>query len=633
LVVEPSDVVGNVEGVIIDTNGRLEFDSPRGRFQITLGYLSNAPATLIPLIISNKSAVTVVPSDAASQVVVLEAKMRRMEDKLRTTTIALTETQARLVDEMDKRVEGQKETHKYMLQLAEAQTQLLNMHNSVFSSTPSTAYPSHFTSLVRDYSGTNQDNLPYSEWVRLGYDNVLVAAMFGQTRVLDWLSSLHTPLNGRGHNGESALYLAAEFGHLDTVQWFLKQGETRQNVRTLLGVTPLLIAVANGHLAVVEWMLSNGWSTAERMPNGNTLLHVAARYGQDQISASILGTSPDLSLDVNINGESALHVAARFDQISSALLLLRLGLSLQTVDRMGLTPFLSAVSSGKSRIAEIFLKAGASLAETDADGSTAFIIACFRGNMELAQYMISKGATIDETNSEGNSALSVSCFSGDLPTVTWLHSQGANVHHLNAAGNTPMLLAAYGGHADVLDFLVNSAGVSLDQRNPHGSTPLLVAAMSGHVEAIEWCLQKGSVLEETDYAGISPMIASCIGGHVPAVQYMLSKGAKLEEATRDGYTPLLMAAYCGCSTVVQFLLETGASPLRSNASGSTALMLAAMSGHMLTIQSLISFGMSVNERARAAKVASARGNETIADYLRTRAYSRDHVKMARKAMV
>lgn len=670
-------------------------------------------------------------------------------------------------------------------------------------------FPSNLLSKIRDYSSISADTIlekgaAYREWTRLGYDPVLVAAMFGDTARLEWLEASGNSLLTLGAANESCLYLACEFGHIDALQWLIARlseksvarlSETDQTVeksskrnseknrrnseknrrkiqlvlpngsshgtitsstitksrqssqnstlnalkslRSLRhrenGLSCLGAAVANGHLPLVSWLLSHGWFANELMEftggssDGDTLLHIAARYGQKDAISALINISPDLVFISNHARETPLHTAAKYGQCNVIQSLLDHGLSIEDRDEMNLSPFLAAVNAGHLPVVQILLNLASDKSviagqHRDGDGSTGFIIACFRGHLELAAFLLENGSKIDETNASGNNALAVAAFRGDERVVKFLLSRfgrpdgwnfaipngkisgklknsnesldgrkeafehrrdvsngstkspdspapeghmaqplhassstlDANldslsrsssspmiprvssnpliaqqlgnfknlVNAVNEAGNTPMLLAAYGGHLGVLQAL-HKFGVSITQSNHLGCTPLLIACLYGHEETVIWCVKRGANIHDKDVIGISPIIASAMAGCPSILTFLLEHGANLNDTTDELFSALHMAAYCGRATTVHHLLALGLSPLAPTSNGSTALMLAAINGHLETLQVLISYGMTVNDRLRAAKLAESKGFGDIADYLRTRAYSRD----------
>ena len=63
------------------------------------------------------------------------------------------------------------------------------------------------------------------------------------------------------------LYIAAQNGHLEVVQFLVKSGANKDEGRTSDGATPLYTAAQKGHLEVVRFLVESG---ANKDPQGQT---------------------------------------------------------------------------------------------------------------------------------------------------------------------------------------------------------------------------------------------------------------------------------------------------------------------------------------------------------------------------
>lgn len=147
--------------------------------------------------------------------------------------------------------------------------------------------------------------------------------------------------------GETALFTAAEKGHLDVVkellQYSTKEGIAMKNqsgfdalhiaaskghqviVEVLLdydpelsktvgqsNATPLISAATRGHLAVVNKLLSKDSGLLEiSKSNGKNALHLAARQGHVDIVKALLDKDPQLARRTDKKGQTALHMAVK----------------------------------------------------------------------------------------------------------------------------------------------------------------------------------------------------------------------------------------------------------------------------------------------------------------------------------
>lgn len=147
--------------------------------------------------------------------------------------------------------------------------------------------------------------------------------------------------------GETALFTAAEKGHLAVVAELLKYSdkecllrknrsgfdtfhvavkEGRQDVVELLlrhdpllsktfgpsNTTPLISAASRGHTEVIKLLLAQEVSMVEAAKrNGKNALHFAARHGHAAAVKALLEKDPQLARRTDAKGQTALHMAAK----------------------------------------------------------------------------------------------------------------------------------------------------------------------------------------------------------------------------------------------------------------------------------------------------------------------------------
>ncbi|XP_047478955.1 ankyrin repeat domain-containing protein 39-like [Penaeus chinensis] len=96
------------------------------------------------------------------------------------------------------------------------------------------------------------------------------------------------------HAAEANLQVAAAFGDLDEMIWFLSEGADIDGLNR--GVTALTAAAANGHYAVVEYLLSQGASVDKPNTNQFTALMEAARAKHIDILRLLIDNGADLEV-------------------------------------------------------------------------------------------------------------------------------------------------------------------------------------------------------------------------------------------------------------------------------------------------------------------------------------------------
>ena len=117
-------------------------------------------------------------------------------------------------------------------------------------------------------------------------------------------------------NGNTALHLAAEGGHVKVVKLLLNAG-AKANDENLDGMTPLSLASQEGHIRVIQALKGAlDWKACSKK-NGLSALHVAARSGKVECVSELLteipaGIKSERSLaDPNADyGITPLHLAS-----------------------------------------------------------------------------------------------------------------------------------------------------------------------------------------------------------------------------------------------------------------------------------------------------------------------------------
>ncbi|XP_068317126.1 ankyrin repeat-containing protein ITN1-like [Pyrus communis] len=109
-----------------------------------------------------------------------------------------------------------------------------------------------------------------------------------------------------------ALHIAANQGHQAIVQVLLDHDPGLSKTVGHANATPLVSAATRGHTAVVKDLLSKDSSLLEvAKSNGKNALHLAARQGHVEIVKTLLGRDPQLARRTDKKGQTALHMAVK----------------------------------------------------------------------------------------------------------------------------------------------------------------------------------------------------------------------------------------------------------------------------------------------------------------------------------
>ncbi|GAV62660.1 Ank_2 domain-containing protein/Ank_3 domain-containing protein/PGG domain-containing protein [Cephalotus follicularis] len=116
----------------------------------------------------------------------------------------------------------------------------------------------------------------------------------------------------KNRSGFNALHIAANQGHQAIVQVLLDHDPELSKTNDQSNATPLISAAARGHAAVVHELLAKDSTLVEiSRSNGKNALHLAARQGHVEIVKALLDKDPQVARRTDKKGQTALHMAVK----------------------------------------------------------------------------------------------------------------------------------------------------------------------------------------------------------------------------------------------------------------------------------------------------------------------------------
>ncbi|CAN1257772.1 Ankyrin repeat-containing protein ITN1 [Linum perenne] len=193
--------------------------------------------------------------------------------------------------------------------------------------------------------------------------------------------------------GETALFTAADKGHLEVVKELLKYSSKECTTRkNRSGFDPLHIAAVQGHHAIVQVLLDHDPSLSQTYgPSNATPLVSAATRGHTAVVNELLSKDGSLLEISRSNGKNALHLAARQGhvEIVGALLTKDPQLARRT-DKKGQTALHMAVKGQSCDVVKLLLGADAAIVMLpDKFGNTALHVATRKKRAEIVNELLS----------------------------------------------------------------------------------------------------------------------------------------------------------------------------------------------------------------------------------------------------
>ncbi len=385
------------------------------------------------------------------------------------------------------------------------------------------------------------------------------------------------------------IHEAVRAGRLWEVKRFIDQGQNIE-IKDHQGNSALMMAVQHGHIDIVYFLLEKGASRSLKNNKNQTPLDIAREKNHTEIIALLRSTTRSLRAMF----EGKLREIQKV-KVSKRRLI------------TGFAPFGPTV--GASTTPTATLSSEKSATKTIFDAVKA-------GSLEEVKRHLRTGVDID-IRYKGNrySLLHVAAGAGQLELVRFLIDSGLDKDlQDNHYQSTPLHQAAYNGHHELVKFLL-SKGVKLNVGNNFASRPLHHAADHGHVEVAKLLLSYGANPNVTDSDKKTPLDRAKQRNHTEIIK-LLTPSKNIHEAARDGKlwevkkfvtqgvnvnavddnkrTPLHQAAWKGYASIAKLLIEAGGNKDARSKYKETPLHWAAGYGHDEVVKFLLDLGADAN---------------------------------------
>ena len=447
------------------------------------------------------------------------------------------------------------------------------------------------------------------------------AALAGRETVVKQLISKYScPVNCTNKNNETSLHLACGNGHLKVVQMLVSEYKADLNVCNQDNDTPLHTAALRGqfyiinyiihrlgyipstqrnkilhhafhqdHIEVIESLLTDNRINPFLVDDdGNTLVHLAAMYGNKTVVKKLITKYGCPVNSRNNTDQSPLHLACTSSHTHVIKTLLsECKADLFIRDKNNCTPLHVAVHRGQNNYVMESLINSFNIDVKRTDGSNLLHFACQEGLVEaviyvINQYRFRKELVIKEImkigDHDGNSPLHYAALGGQIEVATLLITKyGASVNHPNNKIETPLHLACAKGHVTFIQIFVKEYKPNINTCDINKYTPLQKAALCGQIEVVQ-CFSSDfhCDLKITGDRRRNLLHCACLNDHDKLAEKLIdSFHLSPISADIDGNSPLHVSAMFGQTKCVHMLLEIYQAPvyLRNN-SGKSAFDIA-----------------------------------------------------------
>ena len=224
------------------------------------------------------------------------------------------------------------------------------------------------------------------------WTSLMVVSSLGlETMVRYSLEKKSPKPNMQNEDGETALHLACEQGHLDVVKLLIKKDTGALNIPDNRGYTPLHSGVASGNADFVKVFINaNGVELNLKDGYGYTPLHLAAAFERLEAVKVLIKTNRVVLNPKDNSGRTPLLIAARNWHTEVVRLLVeKQGVELNLQDQNGRTPLHIAARNGRTEVVRLLVeKQGVELNLQDQHGRTPLFIAARNGHTEVVRILV-----------------------------------------------------------------------------------------------------------------------------------------------------------------------------------------------------------------------------------------------------
>ena len=324
-----------------------------------------------------------------------------------------------------------------------------------------------------------------------------------------WNDQLKSRLQNIGSEPPNPIFLACAFGFLTILRRQSTFSSMNWNVENWQGNTGLHLCARFGQISCLELLLGIGADVHARTGEMETALYWSVKSIPEEVFAPpmlVPGKWVGRSLEERkataskIYGWSPLHKAAYHGQTAAVRLLVEKGADIEAKDEYhGATPLHWAVTVGNEEMVTLLLDLGADVsAADDEDEWTPLHRASDKGHAAIVGLLLERHAAIDcETRSKS----------------FW----------------TARRLAADKGHAAMMGLLMRKHALIDSQTRCKSWTALHLAADKGHEHVVRLLLEKGAKINVKTYSpsghdktGETPLDLAVKGGYQAVVQLLQS---------------------------------------------------------------------------------------------------------------
>jgi ankyrin repeat protein len=298
---------------------------------------------------------------------------------------------------------------------------------------------------------------------------IFEAAARGYTEVIRLLLENGANINQEGEYGQTALYVASEYGQEAAVWMLIEAGACVNNED---GMTPIQVASNRGHKGIVEMLIQAG---ADLNLGDEPALYYASEGGHEDVVRTLILAGADINLERSPVG-TALHEASYHSQRKIVELLIDAGADVNKLAGQYGTALQAALAGPGNEpsaleAVRILIRAGADVNLVGGRYGTALQAAAYMNCSKIVEELIEAGADVNLVGGDCSTALRAAALSGHyywekgsrIAIVQTLIRAGADVN-LKGGENTALLEEALARGRTEMAQILYDAGAKPQKR-------------------------------------------------------------------------------------------------------------------------------------------------------------------------
>ena len=239
-------------------------------------------------------------------------------------------------------------------------------------------------------------------------------------------------------------------------------------------------------------------------------------------------------------GWTALHAASErgFGKIIDLLLLY--GANIESVDNLGNTPLIVAITRAPAVALQLLSKGANPNAQT-IEGLTPLIASTRYEDALIATQLLAARAYPNTKEHRGyHTALHKAVLDQTLRVVTTLLAHGAEVDAEDLTGATPLCLAMMYTNLSIVKELIAS-GAQVNHQDHNGWTPLFHAVSRGQRKCAELLIERGTQINHQDHKGWTPLLHAINYRAGDCARFLVNNHVDVRIEGKNGLSPLALA--------------------------------------------------------------------------------------------